>query len=121
MNTTVEAAVVEAQAHIQKEEQDLEKSIADIVEVQMKELEDKIVHFEELELQMEKEWKQLHYMKNLLFSDQLALLFQKPTPSALGDINTGAKTSNTVTLIARNAIDNVQLRSLSTNITHERQ
>lgn len=45
----------------------------------MKEIRDKIVHFEEFELLMEKEWQQLQQMKNLLFVDQLALLFSKAT------------------------------------------
>ena len=43
----------------------------------MKEIQDKILHFEELDLQMEKEWQQLEGMKNLLFLDQLNLLFRK--------------------------------------------
>lgn len=43
----------------------------------MKEIQDKIVHFEEFEYQMEKEWEQLQQLKNLLFVDQLTLLFHK--------------------------------------------
>lgn len=94
---TSEEGVAEAQVDVQKEYQDLEKSIKSIVEVQMKELQDKIVHFEEVELQMEKEWKQLAHMKNLLFTDQLNILFHKATPSAIGENITGVKTSNSVT------------------------
>ncbi|KAI3921915.1 hypothetical protein MKX01_005604 [Papaver californicum] len=60
---------------LKKEEQNPEKSISDIVEVQMKEMQDKIVHFEEMELHMEKEWHQLQDMKNQFFADQLAFLF----------------------------------------------
>jgi SWI/SNF related-matrix-associated actin-dependent regulator of chromatin subfamily C len=45
--------------------------------MQMKEIHDKLVHFEKLDLQMEKEWQQLEQMKNLLFVDQLALLFHR--------------------------------------------
>lgn len=40
----------------------------------MKEIQDKIVHFEALESLLEKEWRQLHYMKDSLFNDQLAIL-----------------------------------------------
>lgn len=89
---TSEEGVAEAQTDVQKEYQDLENSITNIVEVQMKELEDKILHFEEVELQMEKEWKQLSYMKHLLFTDQLNILFQKATPSATGENTSGVKT-----------------------------
>ncbi|XP_050208708.1 SWI/SNF complex subunit SWI3B [Mercurialis annua] len=61
----------------EKEDVDAERAISKMVEVQMKEMQDKIVHFEELDLQMEKEWQQLELMKNLLFVDQLTLLFNK--------------------------------------------
>lgn len=39
----------------------------------MKEIKDKISHFEALDLHMEKEWQQLEQMKNMLFVDQLTL------------------------------------------------
>lgn len=45
--------------------------------VQMKEIQDKIVHFEELELLLEKERLQLRHMKDLLFADQLAIMQHK--------------------------------------------
>nr|CAD1831311.1 unnamed protein product [Ananas comosus var. bracteatus] len=73
----VEALLEEAAAKAQsqlEEEQDVEKSLSDIVEVQMKEIQDKIVHFEALESLLEKEWRQLRYMKDSLFNDQLAIL-----------------------------------------------
>ncbi|KAF6174166.1 hypothetical protein GIB67_033698 [Kingdonia uniflora] len=75
----LEEAAVDAQEHIKKEEQDMEKSISDIVEVEMKDLQDKIFHFEEVELQLENERQQLRHMKNLLFSDQLDLLIHRRT------------------------------------------
>ncbi|KAL5698718.1 hypothetical protein ACHQM5_029713 [Ranunculus cassubicifolius] len=91
----LEDGVVEAEVHIQKEEEDMEKAITNISQVQMKELEDKIVHFEQAEMEMEKEWKQLQYMKSLLFTDQLTLLFQKGTPSKMGESTPASKiTSN---------------------------
>lgn len=45
--------------------------------VQMKEIQDKIVHFEELELLLEKERLQLRHMKDLLFADHLAIMQHK--------------------------------------------
>ena len=44
---------------------------------QMKEIQEKIVHFEALELLLEKEQLQLRRMKDLLFADQLNLLRHK--------------------------------------------
>ncbi|KAK6939178.1 SWIRM domain, partial [Dillenia turbinata] len=58
---------IEAEAQIEKEESDVERAISSIVVVQMKEIVDKIVHFEELELVTEKEWQRLEQMKNLYF------------------------------------------------------
>ncbi|KAM7518064.1 hypothetical protein LguiB_017026 [Lonicera macranthoides] len=74
---TVEGADTETQLQLQKEEQDLERKISDIAVVQLKEIKEKIVGFEEFELQMEREWQQLEQMKNMLFVDQLTLLFHK--------------------------------------------
>ncbi|KAH0461609.1 hypothetical protein IEQ34_009184 [Dendrobium chrysotoxum] len=71
-------AADKAQSQLNKEQQDIEQSISGIIEVQMKEIQDKLVHFEELELLMEKERLQLKYMKDLLFADQLTILQQKP-------------------------------------------
>lgn len=79
--SNLEEAVGEAQVSLTKEEQIPEKSISDIVEVQMKEIQEKIAHFEEMELHMEKEWQQLQDMKNQFFADQLAFLFHSKTPS----------------------------------------
>lgn len=50
----------------------------------MKEIQGKIVRFEELDLQMEREWRQLEQMKNTLFADQLALLFLKSAEPKTG-------------------------------------
>ncbi|KAI3762321.1 hypothetical protein L1987_52746 [Smallanthus sonchifolius] len=72
-----EGAYLEAKLQLEKEEQELERTISDIVEVQAKDIHDKIVHFEELELQMEREWQQVKQMQNQLFADQLTLLFHK--------------------------------------------
>lgn len=45
--------------------------------VQMKEIRDEIIHFEQLELAMEKEWAQLKGMQSQLFEDKLKLLQQR--------------------------------------------
>lgn len=70
-------AVAQANDLLEKEEQSVEQSISNIIEVQMKEIQEKIVCFEDMEMQMEKEWLQLNYMKSLLFADQLTVLQHK--------------------------------------------
>lgn len=74
---SLEGKYLEAKLQLEKEEQDLVKTISDIAEVQAKDIHDKIIRFEEFELQMEKEWQQLQQMQNLLFADQLSILFHK--------------------------------------------
>ncbi|XP_042511950.1 SWI/SNF complex subunit SWI3B [Macadamia integrifolia] len=74
---TLQHAILEAQVLLDKEEKDVEQSISGTVEVQMKEIQDKTAHFEEVELQMEKEWQQLQHLKSLLFVDQQNLLHQR--------------------------------------------
>ncbi|KDP36743.1 hypothetical protein JCGZ_08034 [Jatropha curcas] len=81
----LEGASLDANSLPENEEVDAEKAISKIIEVQMKEIQDKIVHFEELDLLMEKEWQQLEQIKNLLFVDQLALLFHKKSTSKTGE------------------------------------
>ncbi|RVW50926.1 SWI/SNF complex subunit SWI3B [Vitis vinifera] len=91
-NTTsnvLEGAYVDAKSLLEREELDVERAISGITEVQMKEIRDKIVHFEEFELHMEKEWQQLQQMKNLLFVDQLTLLFQKAAAPKTGELMGG--------------------------------
>ncbi|XP_022777098.1 SWI/SNF complex subunit SWI3B-like isoform X2 [Durio zibethinus] len=68
---------VDVNSLLEKEEGDIERAIIGITEVQMKEIQDKLVHFEEVDLQMEKERQQLEVMKNLLFIDQLNLSFRR--------------------------------------------
>lgn len=45
--------------------------------LQIKEIEEKITQFEEIELQTEREWQQVQQMQNLLFADQLNLILSK--------------------------------------------
>ncbi|KAD4584121.1 hypothetical protein E3N88_21722 [Mikania micrantha] len=61
---SLEGAYLEAKMQLEKEEHELERTISNIVEVQAKDIHDKLVHFEELELQMEREWHQLKQMQN---------------------------------------------------------
>ncbi|GFZ10561.1 switch subunit 3 [Actinidia rufa] len=80
---TLEGPLVDVKSQLHKEEQDLERAISSIAEVQMKDIQDKISHFEEFESQVEREWQQLQQTKNTLFVDQLTLLFNKtPAPKA---------------------------------------
>lgn len=51
----------------------------------MKEINDKIVRFEELDLLVEKERRQLEQMKSTLFVDQLSLLLHKNAASKSGE------------------------------------
>ncbi|XP_065881559.1 SWI/SNF complex subunit SWI3B [Euphorbia lathyris] len=73
----VERTSIDAKSLVEKEEADAETAISRIVEVKMQEIQDKIERFEKLDLVMEKERKQFEQMKNLLFVDQLVLLFHK--------------------------------------------
>lgn len=73
----LEEAIVEAKVQIKKEHEDLEQSISDIVNVQMKELHEKMDNFEAIELLMEKETSQLRQMQKLFFEDQLSSLQYK--------------------------------------------
>ncbi|KAM7502785.1 hypothetical protein LguiB_001689 [Lonicera macranthoides] len=60
------------QFQLQKEEQDLEQKISDIAVVQLKKIKEKIVGFEEFELQMERKWQELEQRKNMLFEIYLS-------------------------------------------------
>ncbi|KAK3232089.1 hypothetical protein Dsin_003970 [Dipteronia sinensis] len=82
---TLESFTVEANSSVEKEERDLEKAISGIIEVQMREIRKKIDRFEKLDLQMEKERQQLEQMKNMLFVDQLSLLFHKTSAPKTGE------------------------------------
>lgn len=70
-------AFVDANSELEKEGLGVERAISGITEVQMKEIQDRIVRFEELDLQLEKEKQQLEQMKAMLFVDQLTLLSHK--------------------------------------------
>ncbi|XP_059460648.1 SWI/SNF complex subunit SWI3B [Corylus avellana] len=82
----LDGAFVEANSQIQKEQLDVERAISEITQ-QMKAIQNKLVRFEDLDLQMEKEWQQLESMKNMLFVDQLALLFHKSSEERMEQKN----------------------------------
>ncbi|KAM1245779.1 hypothetical protein ACFX15_036297 [Malus domestica] len=71
------AAFVDANSQLEKEGLDVGRAISGITEVQMREIRKKIIRFEALDLQMEKEWEQLEQMKSMLFVDQMTLLLSK--------------------------------------------
>ncbi|XP_074583264.1 SWI/SNF complex subunit SWI3B [Curcuma longa] len=89
-------AAAEAQTKLETEQKDVEQYISDIVQVQMKEIQDKIVHFEELEYLLEKERLQLRHMKDLLFEDQLTYLQHNARPISKGAEGQNTKPSNHV-------------------------
>ncbi|KAL6956455.1 hypothetical protein U1Q18_006150 [Sarracenia purpurea var. burkii] len=75
LKTLEEQPHVDVQSQLEKEERDFEGAISCITEVQMNEIQDKISYFEEFESLRERAWRQLQEMKNMLFLDQLTLLF----------------------------------------------
>ncbi|GAA0158260.1 chromatin/chromatin-binding, or -regulatory protein [Lithospermum erythrorhizon] len=88
----LEAAIAEARLQLQKEEEALEGAISAIV-VQTKEIEDRIVHFEDLELETERRRRQLQQFQSLLSVDQLKLVMQKTAPIKVnGSLDDNVKT-----------------------------
>lgn len=81
----MEKMQVDARSELDKEEMDLERAISYITDVQLKEIQDKILKFEEGELLMEREWEQLQQMKHQLFVDQLTFLFHRNAASKAGE------------------------------------
>ncbi|CAA7025172.1 unnamed protein product [Microthlaspi erraticum] len=75
INGETTRAWVDAKSAIEKEEQEVEGAIREIAEVEMMKIRDRIVHFEKLDLEMERSRNQLEEMKNLLFADQLNVFF----------------------------------------------
>ncbi|MCD7449494.1 hypothetical protein HAX54_052650 [Datura stramonium] len=81
---TLEKALVESRSQLEKEALDLERAVSSVA-IETKEIEDRIAHFEECDLQMEKEWQQLMQLKNLIFIDQLTLLLNKAGAAKAGE------------------------------------
>ncbi|KAL8491563.1 hypothetical protein ACS0TY_023237 [Phlomoides rotata] len=81
---TMEKALGEAKLELEKEEELLEEAISGIA-TQAREFEDKILEFEELDLQMERKWQQFQYLQNRLHADQLTILFHKTAAPKTGE------------------------------------
>ncbi|XP_057776450.1 SWI/SNF complex subunit SWI3B [Salvia miltiorrhiza] len=77
----MEDSLGEAKLQLEKEEEELEKTISRI-STQTKEIEDKILHFEEFDLLMERKLQQFQQLQNLLFVDKLTILFHKNAAAA---------------------------------------
>ncbi|RDX65063.1 SWI/SNF complex subunit SWI3B, partial [Mucuna pruriens] len=78
-----------ANIQLEKEELDVEKGISEIIKVQTKNIQDKLVQFEDLDLLTEKERQLLEQMKNMFFLDQLTLLFHKSSAPKTGECPEG--------------------------------
>ncbi|KAK6130612.1 hypothetical protein DH2020_035658 [Rehmannia glutinosa] len=83
----MEEALVEAKSQLEKEEEELEKTISGIA-TQSKEIEDKILQFEEFDLEMERKRQLFQQLQDRLFVDQLTVLFHKTGAQKSGE-NTG--------------------------------
>ncbi|CAI0434761.1 unnamed protein product [Linum tenue] len=57
-----------------EEKVNVEEELRTVAMVQMKHIQEKIIHFEEIDSQIDKEWKQMEQMRDILFYDQLNLL-----------------------------------------------
>ncbi|CAL4889446.1 unnamed protein product [Urochloa decumbens] len=87
VNDLHKEAATNAQAELEKERNNIEQSLSDIVDVQMKEIQDKICRFEHKEMQMEKERQQLRCLRDLLFADQLRIMQHQRKPQAVATEN----------------------------------
>ncbi|XP_058785581.1 SWI/SNF complex subunit SWI3B [Vicia villosa] len=84
---SIQGSLLRANLEREKEESDVENAISEIVKVQMKNIQDKLINFEDLDLQIEKERQQLEQAKSLFLLDQLNLLFRKTSASTTGEGN----------------------------------
>ncbi|RCV05067.1 hypothetical protein SETIT_1G051900v2 [Setaria italica] len=83
VNDLLKEAATNARAQLEKERSNIEQSLSDIVDVQMKEIQDKICRFEHKEMLMEKERQQLRCLRDLLFADQLTVMQHHRRPQAV--------------------------------------
>ncbi|KAJ4774718.1 SWI/SNF complex subunit SWI3B [Rhynchospora pubera] len=72
-DSAVNEPVLSAELEIEEEERELEKSFSDIIEFQMKEMQEKLVSFEEMDAIMARERLQVQYLRDLILPDQLAI------------------------------------------------
>ncbi|EES04686.1 hypothetical protein BDA96_04G084300 [Sorghum bicolor] len=84
VNDLLKEAAANARAQLEKERNSIEQSLSNIVDVQMMEIQDKICRFEQKEMLMEKERQQLNCLRDILFTDQLAVMqHQQRTPAVV--------------------------------------
>ncbi|KAL6974916.1 hypothetical protein U1Q18_044100 [Sarracenia purpurea var. burkii] len=81
----LEGGRTDFQFELEGEERELERAISCITDVQLKDIEERISYFEGFESQMEREWDQLQQMKNLVYLDQLTLLFNQSVVPKAGE------------------------------------
>ncbi|KAK7310651.1 hypothetical protein RJT34_08277 [Clitoria ternatea] len=79
-----QGSLLHSNIQLEKEELDVEKAISEILGVQVKNIQDKLVKFEDLDLLREKECQQVEQMRNMFFIDQLTLLFHKSSTPKTG-------------------------------------
>ncbi|AES99827.1 putative transcription factor MYB/SANT family [Medicago truncatula] len=84
---SIQGSLLRANLQLEKEESDVEKDIYEVIDVQMKNIQDKLINFEDLDVLMEKERQQLEQTKSLFFLDQLNLLFRKTSAPTTGEGN----------------------------------
>ncbi|KAJ3690597.1 hypothetical protein LUZ61_019761 [Rhynchospora tenuis] len=72
-DSAVNDPIMSVQLGIEKEQQELEKSYSDVIEVQMREMQEKMVRFEEMDAIMARERLQVQYLRDLILPDQLAI------------------------------------------------
>ena len=79
VSDSIQGSLLHANLQLEKEESDsdVEKAISEVIEVQMKNIQDKLINFEDLDMLMEKERQQLEQTKSLYLLDQLNLIFRK--------------------------------------------
>ncbi|CAN6246824.1 unnamed protein product, partial [Urochloa humidicola] len=87
VNDLLKEVATNARAQLEKERSSIEQSLSDIVDVQMKEIQDKICRFEHREMLMEKERQQLRCLRELLFADQLRIMQHQRRPQAVATEN----------------------------------
>ncbi|KAH9302363.1 hypothetical protein KI387_013946, partial [Taxus chinensis] len=73
---SLESAAVRAKILLDQEEQDTEHLFSSIIDTEMKQLQEKIQHFDELEIIMEKDHSQVEQINDHLFADRLRFLRQ---------------------------------------------
>jgi len=80
---TLGSASLKSKLTAEREEKEVQKLVNEVIEVQLRKLELKMKHFEELEAILEREREQLETAKQQLYADQLAFLATRFTPQPI--------------------------------------